>query len=198
LVSVEFLTPEWLRAFKDLDGALRDSTRAVSIESLTAAWKQWRPAEAINQGAAALAEMPRARATQEMREAALRIDPRARIVRSFAREIGREWGDSLAARAKALGIEPSTPLPSEKERCPALEILVESTSPAEFLAKLRERCGEDGLEEWLSYREEQGSGWWVRRLAAWEVESAPPERFEKLKEHARQSIEDRKAWESKR
>jgi len=146
-------------------------------------------AEAVDRGRAALEAMDRARETEEMRAALARIEPAARISHTAARVHAREWGDRLRECAETLRIEASPPFPPEREPCDALEILIGAPGAAEFLAKIRERCGEDGLDTFVFYSQALR-----RSLRAGEVEGMAPDRFAAIRDEARKAVEDGKRF----
>jgi hypothetical protein len=191
IVSAEFVTPEGVRAFEALDRALRDVVEAS--RAAPGAEKRERLAGAISRGAEAFESLGRARETENMRAAVGRIEPRARIVHELTRRLRGEWGGWLRTCVGALGIEQPGPLRAEPETCPALEILVDSATAAECIAKLRERCGEDALDESLFFSRSLN-----RMVIPWEIEDLGSESFATIRDEARHAIEDQKKWRAER
>jgi hypothetical protein len=190
ILSVELITPEWVRSFEALDGALREFV--LASREAPGEEKRKRLAGIFRRGIAALGAMDRAGETEAMRSRVQKIEPAARIVHALTRRISREWGGWLGRCARAaLGEEISGPIP--EERPPALEILVSSPSPEEFVSRIRKERGEDGLEERLFY-----SSTLKRAVAPWEFGDMSRERFAGLRDEAVKAVADRKAWEERR
>lgn len=189
ILSVEFLTPAWMASFEILDDSIRRFV-AVSREAPAEA-KRKRLADLFRRGLTALETMRQATASKALRERVSRVEPKARIVHELTRRIAREWGDCLQTCSKrALGIKMSEP--PERERIPPLDILVGSASPGEFVSKMREEHGEDGLEDRLYWSSMLG-----RVVVPWEFEEMTQERFSSLRTEAVKAVADREAWEEK-
>ena len=110
LTYVEFLTQEWMQAWRELDKSLREIVEV----SLTAPSeeKRQRLASAIERGSVAAGKMANVTVTDEQRAIVQKIEPEARIV-SFS-PIGlfnpNQWTQILRQYASCLRIEPKTPL----------------------------------------------------------------------------------------
>jgi len=190
-ISAEFVTPEWVAAWEALDDALGD---VISL-SLTAPGegKRERLAEAFARGSSAIEAMGRARESEEMRPRVTRIDPKARIVRSFARRVAGPWCATLGACAATLRIDPPAPLARAARGCEPIEILLGSRTPEEFVAKLKASCGDEALDDRILWSQSLR-----RTVSGWEIEGVDEGEFARLKEVARKTIEDRRSWEEKR
>jgi hypothetical protein len=108
LEEVEFLSPEWLRAWRDLDMAMEK----IVDESLTAPGAEKRQSleQTMERASVAYNTMARASVTDEQRALARKVEPTVRIVTSSQRHYAAEWRCQLEVFIKRLGIEPATPL----------------------------------------------------------------------------------------
>jgi len=183
LIYAQRLTREWLEAWQELDAALREIVDA----SLTAPdeKKRNRLAQAIDKGSLAVNAMGRVEVAEDFRAAVRKIDTTARVVTQFQRaQAAGEWRRQLEKYVTRLRIQPETPLPPLPQKCPVLQLLVESGSPAEFLAKIRESCPAEALEASMLY-----SRTLERIVYVWEVEELTGAQFRQLRAEAKARYE---------
>ena len=181
LVSAEFISSVWRRAWDDLDGGLTNIVKAS--RTAPSREKRTRLLNASEKSSAACCAMRRARVSDESRAAVARIAPQARVVRSFQSHIEAEWGGQLRQYVSRLRLTPPTPLPPEPKACPKLELLAASGTPADFLAKVRGSWPEETLDESLLY-----SPTLKRIVFVWQVQEFSEQQFAALQAQAREQL----------
>lgn len=105
------------------------------------------------------------------------------MVRIYQRRIEAEWGGHLRQYAAKLRIAPRTPMPPEPKPCPVVELLAQSGSAAELLAKIKQSWPEETLEQRLIY-----SGALKRTVYVWQVKDLTPAEFERLRGEAKEQL----------
>lgn len=190
LVSVEFISPAWRRAWDDLDDGLTEIVKAS--RTAPSREKRTRLSDASERSSAAFCAMRRSRVSDESRTTVARIAPQARVVRSFQSRVETQWGGQLRQYVARLRLTPPTPLPPEPKACPKLELVAASRTPADFLAKVRASWPEETLDESLLY-----STALKRIVFAWQVQDFSEQQFGVLQAQAREQLA-RAEQESKR
>ncbi len=185
LRTVEYLTAEWQAAWRGLDTAL-NAIVAASLADVDAA-KPGHVKSALSSGSDALQRMVSARETESQRKAVAAIAAKALVVHSFARRIAEDWGTPLAAYAKTLRIEPTPPLPAAVAQCPALDLLAQSATAAELVAKVTKTWGEEGLDVYVFHHGDKG--WWVRDFVGMANED-----YARVREEGRKEASERARW----
>jgi len=182
MVDAEFVSREWREAWKSLDTGLKE----VIALSRTAPndQKRQRLSQAIERSSRALNVMAGVNVNPVHRALVRRIEPKARAVRLFQRNVERQWGGQLRECVARLRITPQTPLPPEPEEYPLLEMLIKSDSAATMLAKVKQTLPEDALEQRLTYS--QGL---QRTVFAWQIEHLTADQFQTLRRDAQKQLE---------
>jgi hypothetical protein len=182
IASVEFLGPRWRHAWEELDRAMKD----VVAVSRTPPCEEKRKLllEALERASLALGTMATTAVDPESRRAVASIERRVRVVRSYQRDIERQWGGQLREFAARLGLAPATPFPPERKPCPKVELLAASGSPAEFLGKIKRDWSDDVLDERLMWRGGHQRGF----VYVWQVEGMAEEAFGNLRRQAAEEL----------
>lgn len=185
LIQVEFLSREWLAAWRQLDRALDD----IVIASLTVPTKEKRASlvKAIDKGAKAMVQMRRVKVTSISRRLVKRIDPKARVVALFQRHGPSQWRKHLREYIVRLRINPSTPLSPEPREYPFLKMLAQSRSAGGFVRSVRVWYAEEALDEVVLYSYDL-----QRPIHAWEVAELTPAQFTAARAEAKSRLEEEK------
>lgn len=185
LVYAEFIAPEWRAAWESLDKGI---TEIVVLSRLAPGKeKSDRLAEAIEKSSQALNTMVAVKTDEKSQALVGKIEPKARVVRAFQRNVlgtGRYgWAGQLHACVAKLRIAPRRPLPELPQACPTLELLTRSTSAAELIAKIKQSWPEEVLAGELIYSPKLR-----RQVFAWQVESLTAAQFETLRSEAKEAL----------
>lgn len=182
VVHAEFVSREWREAWKSLDAGLKE----VIAASRTAPndQKRQRLSQAIERSSRAINIMASVNVDSAHRALVRRIEPKARAVRLFQRNVERQWGGQLRECAARLRITPQTPLPPEPKDHPLLEMLIKSDSAATMLAEVKRTLPEDALEQRLTYSQSL-----QRMVFAWQVEHLTADQFHTLRRDAQKQLE---------
>lgn len=116
--------------------------------------------------------------------------PKVRLGRNTEHRVEWEWGGHLRQYISALAIQPSRLLPPEPKTCTGMDrvkILLESDSPAAFLAKMKQACPPEAMDETLTYSMlravvDGGRGRSSQPVYVWEVEQMTADEFNRLRE----------------
>jgi hypothetical protein len=185
LVYAEFVSPEWRQAWETLTAGLKEIV-AVS-RTAPGRRKTQRLASAIDRASRAYHTMVETKVSGRSRAIVQDIDPDARAVRLFQRNVEDSgwwaWGGQLRHYVATLGIAPRTPLPPEPQPCPKTELLAASRSAPEFLDRIRRSWPEETLDDRLIYSQDLD-----RMVLVWQVERLAPAQFEALRRQAREEL----------
>ncbi|GMU22298.1 MAG: hypothetical protein AMXMBFR13_23840 [Phycisphaerae bacterium] len=183
LQSVEFISPEWLSAWHELDTAIHTIVKA----SLDGPSEEKRKAltHVVEQGTAAVHTMTGAQASAEQRELVRKIDPEAKIGRNWQEYVERQWIGEFTRYVKSLRIAPPAPLPDKPDwrafGCSVDELLAASESAQAFTEKVKASCPPETLDRATIYSKSRGVG-------AWEMATLPAWYFEKLRAEAKERV----------
>jgi hypothetical protein len=200
--AVELVPPQFLDAFKSFEQTSSELERVSSQESGPNQTK--RLTELADAGSRTLETMLASKADPQWTKRVSEFAANAQITRTFQRELLREWGGRFKRSVVQLGLQLHPPLPTLPKRCPVQELLIESKSPAEFLARIKSECPDGGLEEKL-----QRTTWapeWTngkqtgtraafspRTLTALRVAELPSDEFETLRKQTKEAMDYQKS-----
>jgi len=194
LVYAEFISPEWRTAWDSLDESL-ETVVAVS-RMVHGNQKPEHLAEAIEAASQAYTTMVKQDVHDQWRKDVMQIEPAARVVRLFQREVESaepwQWGGQLSSYVRTLRIEPTTPLPSLPAPCPKLELLAKSPSAADLIRAIRESWPEETLDERLIFSKDLD-----RTVFVWQVVDLTPAQFDSLRKQAKKELARRQEESTK-
>ncbi len=186
--QVEIIPRPWLEAWDKLNEALKEIVELSKTAPVPD--KRKRLADVIDNGSEALRRMYNAVPPVETVRAVRAAVPKARVMRNFESRIEWEWGGHLRQYISALAIHPSKPLPPEPKTCTGMDrvkILLESDSPAAFIAKVKQACPPEAMDEILTYSMlravvHAGEGRSSQPVYVWGVEQMTADEFNALRE----------------
>lgn len=188
IFQVEIIPRPWLEAWDNLNEALKEIVELSKTAPVPD--KRKRLADVIDKGSEALGRMYNAVPPVETVRAVRAAVPKARVMRNFESRIEWEWGGHLRQYISALAIQPSKPLPPEPKTCTGMDrmkVLLESDSPAAFIAKMKQACPPEAMDEILTYSMlravvDGGRGRSSQPVYVWEVEQMTADEFNALRE----------------
>ena len=178
LHSVEFVSAEWIDAWRTIDGILQE----IVTESRTPPCKEKseRLAAILSKGESILNTMSHVKPNEDFRTLVGRVDPNSQVVQTFARQATYRWQEWFEKFAARLDIKLNNSLPEEPKLWIALEVLADSESLEEFKSA-REKIPQDSLE--LLYGFDLGQK--VRSLEIWRTKDF---KFETLRASAKEML----------
>lgn len=194
ILQVEIVPRSWLDAWDTLDKVLKET---VDIsKNAPGTDKRARLTDVIQRGGEALGIMLKAVPTDKQIQDVHAVVPKARVVKTFQRRVEREWGGRLRQFASSLAIQPPKPLPPDTERCSSMDrikLLLESDTPAAFIAIVKQLCSSEALDEMLTFSMlrgiVKGGSYMSQPIYVWQVERMPLSDFEALCEEIRKNQE---------
>ncbi|MHC4622103.1 MAG: hypothetical protein ACYTEQ_30570 [Planctomycetota bacterium] len=183
LRAAECVKKDWIEDWENLDAALKE----VVAQSLSAPGKEKkrRLSEAIEKGSQALSEMKKVNMSEEFRAVVKKIEPEVHLVRTFKRDVTKQWQVWLERFAGRLDIKPRHPFPARPKRWPVFELVAESESPEAFRARI-EQSPADSIDQVLYYDYGSVLG---RNLWVWDIANLTKAKFAKVRVEAKKLLE---------